>query len=222
MADDQEQISWYVESTELSFNKYTGFWIAVNSLVPLAGVLFFQWGLAEVVFLFWYEMFLIGAVAALSMLLALGGRGFFHDIFSRLFWTAGFVVLYLGLLMLLVSFTLVNLDFNTLFDRFRGFGISPVILAINYGLNLLGFIYFGKFRVVHYFQVLFEAMIYALPITCILVLLIFPNIDMIPLIGANKAIVVGIILARLAVELVIHFGKRWLVKKSLKQESNRG
>ena len=79
----------------------------VTTTISLIGVIFFKWQIAEIVFLFFYDMIFIGIATALRMLFAqAGAASFFSGLFARIFW-AGVAVRrgLVRLILILVSLT---------------------------------------------------------------------------------------------------------------------
>lgn len=177
--------------------------IVVSAIVTLFGVLFFNWGIADVIFLFFWEMILIGCMTVLRMLFAMGGQqNFFYGLLIRIFWTGGFVVLYGGIMMLLIAFVLSGLNLDTLLSEFYGLRYGVWLLAFNHIAGFLfGYILNGEYKQSTFFIELFATMIYVLPTVVILVMVISPNSGLFGSEHQNTLMAVGIVLIRLIIEL---------------------
>lgn len=178
--------------------------VAVTTLISLVGVIFFQWQIAEIVFLFFYDMFFIGIATALRMLFAqAGSTSFLGGLIARIFWTGGFVMLYGGMMMLLVAFTLSSLHLEGLFEGMRSIKIAMYFLAANQLFGFLfGYLANGQYKQSNFIGELFATMFYALPIVVLLVVVVFPNSDYFGAEHQNKWVAVFIILARALVDFI--------------------
>jgi hypothetical protein len=176
----------------------------VSALITLFGILFFKWSISDVVFLFFWEMLLFGASTVLRMLFALAGmRHFFQGLLLRLFWTAGFTVLYATMLMLLIAFVLSGLNLESMLPEFRGLRYGIWFLAFNHIAGFLfGYILNDEYKRSSFFLELFATMIFALPTVVILVLVISPNTGLLGVEHQNTLLAIAIVLIRLVIELV--------------------
>jgi len=176
----------------------------VTTAISLIGVIFFKWQIAEIVFLFFYDMIFIGMATALRMLFAqAGAASFFSGLFARIFWTAGFVVLYGGMMMLLVAFTLSSLNLDGLMDGMQPIKTAMYFLAANQLFGFLfGYLANGEYKQSNYIGQLFATMFYALPIVVLLVVVDFPNSDYFGEEHQNVWVAVTIILARTGIDFI--------------------
>ena len=176
----------------------------VTTAISLIGVIFFHWQIAEIVFLFFYDMIFIGIATALRMLFALAGfESFLGGLFARIFWTAGFVVLYGGMMMLLIAFTLSSLNLEGFFEGMRPIKTAMYFLAINQLFGFLfGFLANGQYKQSNFIGELFSTMFYVLPIVVLMVAVVFPNSDYFGEEHQNVWVAVAIILARTLIDFI--------------------
>jgi len=176
----------------------------VTTAISLVGVIFFHWQIAEIVFLFFYDMMFIGIATALRMLFAQAGfESFWGGLFARMFWTAGFVVLYGGMMMLLVAFTLSSLNLDSFFEGMRPIKTAMYFLAANQLFGFLfGYLANGQYKHSNFMGELFATMFYALPIVVLLVAVVFPNSDYFGEEHQNVWVAVTIILARTLIDFI--------------------
>lgn len=94
-------------------------WAVINLLVTLYGIVFLQWSLRPIVFIFWIELILAVAAALVRVLTALGGRPYWAALPERLFALVAGGILGVAMIMLGVTFTIGAFRGET--DA-RGFG----------------------------------------------------------------------------------------------------
>ncbi len=178
--------------------------VLVTSLISLVGVIFFKWQIAEIVFLFFYDMIFIGIATALRMLFAQAGfESFFGGLLVRAFWTAGFLVLYGGMMMLLVAFTLSSLNLDGLLEGMKPIKTAMYFLAANQLFGFLfGYLANGQYKQSNFIGELFSTMFYALPIVVLLIVVVFPNSDYFGAEHQNVWVAVAIILARTGIDFI--------------------
>lgn len=175
--------------------------VFVSALITLVGIIFFNWQVAEVIFLFFWEMILIGAATVLRMLLALNGENFFYGLIPRVFWTVAFAVLYGGMMLLLVAFVLSGLNLDGLLDNFQGIQYGVWLLGFNHlAAFVFGYILSGAYKTSVFTFELFSTMILALPTVALMVVIIAPNSDVFGADYQNVWVAVAIVLLRLAME----------------------
>ena len=176
----------------------------VTTVISLVGVIFFHWQIAEIVFLFFYDMIFIGMATALRMLFAQAGfESFWGGFFARVFWTAGFIVLYSGMMMLLIAFTLSSLSLDGFFEGMRPIKNAMYFLAANQLFGFLfGFLANGQYKQSNFIGELFSTMFYALPIVVLLVVVVFPNSDYFGEEHQNVWVAVTIIMARTGIDFI--------------------
>jgi len=176
----------------------------VTTVISLVGVIFFKWQIAEIVFLFFYDMIFIGMATALRMLFAQAGfESFLSGFFVRIFWTAGFVVLYGGMMMLLIAFTLSSLNLDGLIEGMQPIKTAMYFLAANQLFGFLfGYLANGEYKHRNFMGELFATMFYALPIVVLLVVVVFPNSDYFGEEHQNVWVAVTIILARTSIDFI--------------------
>ena len=195
--------------------------VFVSALITLVGIIFFNWQVAEVIFLFFWEMLLIGAATVLRILLALNGQNFFYGLLPRLFWTVGFVFLYGAMMMLLIAFVLSGLNLDGLLDNFQGIQYGVWLLGFNHlAAFVFGYILSGAYKTSVFTFELFSTMILALPTVAVMVVIIAPNSDFMGADYQNIWVAVAIVLLRLAMEwLGMRIRKLFYSSNSGNQES---
>ena len=176
----------------------------ISALITILGIILYHWQVAEVIFLFFWEMFIIGAVTALRMLLAMAGtKNFLYGIIPRLFWTVAFVFLYGAMMMLLVSFVFAALDHDALLEDFQGMRYGLWFLAFNHIAGFLfGYLLNGEFKRSAFMVELFSTMFLALPIAALLVVIVSPNSDFFGDTYKNQWIAAIIVVLRFLGELL--------------------
>jgi hypothetical protein len=109
------------------------FWEIVNVLVPTIGILFFNWNIYSILYLFWMEILVSGAIGVLQIISAGGVKG---GLLIHLYIKVGnlsfFTILYLGLFLILFSFTFVELDTSSIFSSGGGIAVGLIFMIVNY------------------------------------------------------------------------------------------
>lgn len=183
----------------------------VSAAIALIGSLVFRWGVADVVILFFFEMMCIGAGTALRMLFAgrmkTGGDG----LVIRLLWTAGFCILYSGMLMLMMGVVLVNLDVAAFMADMGTLRYSFWLMAANHLYAFIGgYLLNGEYRQSYYAEELFATMFYALPTAVVLVIIIAPGSNWAGEEHKNTLMAAGIVVLRLAMDWVSLRMREWI------------
>jgi hypothetical protein len=176
----------------------------VTTIISLVGVIFFHWQIAEIVFLFFYDMIFIGMATVLRMLFAQGGYpSFWSGLLPRIIWSIAFVVLYGGMMMLLIAFTLSSLHLDGLIEGMQPIKTAMYFLAANQLFGFLfGYMANGEYKQSNFIGQLFSTMFYALPIVVLLIVVVFPNSDYFGEEHQNVWVAVAIILARTLIDFI--------------------
>ena len=183
-------------------------WLLVQLLIPIVGVLFLDWNLFGLIYLFWFELILIGLFGLLRILTALGGASPLQGLLARLGSAAFFVILYGALLMIALSFSMVHMDWNSLLGELptdnRGLGPSTWVLAAVFLLEWLGsYIFSGQYRQAFPLLELFRVFALTLPLAIIIVFVLSPYAQKLEGRHANTVVVLGILLAKTLIAFLV-------------------
>jgi hypothetical protein len=183
------------------------FWEIVNVLVPTIGILFFDWNIYSIVYLFWMEILIWGAIGALQILSALGVKG---GILIHLINKAGnlffFCLLYLGLFTILFAFTFVELDTSTILSVGGGIGTGLIILSVNYLIEYVrSEILAGRYLTRRPMEVIFERFMFALPLAALVLFAVVPLAKRFEEHHIEKVIAIGIIIAKTLMSFAAHY-----------------
>jgi len=194
----------------------------VGALIAIVGVIFFNWQIGQVVFLFFWDMLFIGATTVLRMIFAMGGqRSFFQGLLLRLFFTGGFVVLYASMMMLLIAFVMSGLHLETFLANYNGLQYGVWFLAFNHLAGFLfGYILNDAYKQSVFSLELFATFFFALPTVAVLVLLVAPNSAVLGVAQQNAFIGVAIILVKLVMELFAGRMRNVLYRQNITPNSN--
>lgn len=192
------------------------FWEVVNVLVPIIGVLFFNWDIFSIIYLFWIEVLLWGAVGVLQMITAKGiSGGFLGRTFNKIGYLIFYSILYVGLFTILFSFTFIELETSTILDGGKGIGIGLVILIINYFIDFIrSEIITQRFRIRIPLEVIFERFMYALPLSFLILFAVVPLANKFDGKQIEKVIAIGII----AVKFIMSIAAYYLPKVMVTEE----
>jgi len=191
----------------LPFPKNTyWFWEIVNVLVPTIGILFFNWNIFSIVYLFWMEILIWGAIGVLQIVSSLGVRG---GILIHLFNKVGnlifFIILYLGLFSILFSFTFIELKTSSLLSG-GGIAIGLIVLSINYLVEYIrSEILSGRFVVRKPIEVIFERFMFALPLAMLVLFVVIPLAKRFEEHHIEKIIAIGIIIVKTVMSYAAHY-----------------
>ena len=187
-------------------------WLTVSLLIPVIGVLFLKWSLFSLLLLFWFELKLIGIFGLLRILFSLQA-----DLITRIISMVFFGVLYGGLAMLIIAFSMTELDFDSLFANFgnkatgqMGVAESQTALVIVFVMEFLrDFLLSSKYKITHPFTSVFRTIVYALPLAVVVLFVILPLSKKVPLAQLNLVVVLGIVLSKTLIEfMVLKIGSR--------------
>jgi hypothetical protein len=116
-------------------------WLPIISLViTLYGILFLNWDLQPIVFLFWWEVILIIGAALIRMVFALEGRPFSDTLLEKIGLLLGGVVMGSAFIMLTVTFTFKAFEGGT-GTGLASIGTQTKLMTVSYMVGL----------VIHYF-----------------------------------------------------------------------
>ncbi|MCB0502750.1 MAG: hypothetical protein KDD32_08695 [Bacteroidetes bacterium] len=182
-------------------------WATFNAIVPIVGVLFFDWNIFSVVSLFWIEIFLWGCIGLLKILTANGAPGLILKITTRIGSLLFFGVLYFfGIFLLLFSFVFVEIDTETMLSGTTGVYGAGIFIAINYLIEFIrSELLTGKWRTRLPMEVVFERIIYALPLTCLVLFAVLPLSKRFDGENIEKVIAIGVVAAKFIIDVVAHY-----------------
>lgn len=193
----------------------------ITTAISLVGILFFNWQVGAVIFLFYWELVLIGAATLLRMLFAVGDNtNYLIGLLPRLFWMVGFGVLYGAMIMLFIAFVFAKLDTDALFENFTGFKYGVWLLGFNYAASFLfGYLYNDTYKRSTYMAELFKTMFFALPLLVIMVMIVAPNSEILGASRKNSFVAAAIVLLKFAFDFVaFRLQKRLKAEVSNKNE----
>ena len=158
------------------------------------------------IYLFMLDVLLMGAATVLRMLFASGGR---DKILARIFWSVGFVILYMGLFAILISYLLININIDAFGDNLGSVKGASWALVFNhvYGF-IFGYLVNRLYKSATVFGQMFSTMFYILPMTVILVLFIFPRSLSFGEARQNTWIATAIVNIRFAFDMIFAFLQR--------------
>lgn len=182
------------------------FWESINIIVPLVGILFLDWHIFTLVLIFWWEIACWGAVGVLKMLSANAATNFVEWTLGRLFYAGAFAVLYGGLFLILLSFTFIRFSSEDMLSTDSGVRISLIVIGINYLVEYIrSEIVTGRFRTRFPMEIIFERMVYALPLAALVLFAVLPLSEKFDGATAQKVIGIGIVLAKFIMDTVLHY-----------------
>lgn len=189
----------------MTTNFYRFLWLLISLAIPVIGVLWLHWDLEGLIYLFWVEMILWGVFGLLRLLLALDGRSFISGLLSRLFLGGAFAVLYIGLLLLVIGYSLKGLDTDALAQSAtaanRGLGLALIVLFVRFLTEFSrDYLLAETFRLQAPMEVIFETFAFALPLACVILFALVPYAEKAGGATANLAIVLGILLTKTLLE----------------------
>ena len=198
-------------------------WLIINLLIPAIGVLFFHWNLFGLLYIFWAELIFMGIFGLLRMLLS-GGDHFM----VRLGISAFFIVLYVALLMIVISFSLSSLDFDALFDfegsvqiSNLGLNFSIIALFVSFSVEFLkDFMFSGKHKTQFALIEVFKTFAFTLPLACVILFAIIPLSDQIEQLSNNTFIILGIVLTKAFLDFIVKKGSQYLSNKNDVEKNN--
>ena len=183
------------------------FWELTNIFVPLFGILFLDWHIFTLVFLFWWELICWGSIGVLKILTAGGSKSsFLVKVASNLITILFFVPLYLGLFLIVFSFSFTEFDTESMINVDRGFVPSMIIIGISFLIEYIrSEILTGRFTIRNPYGVVMERMLYALPLACLVLFAVIPLSERFEGSEAEKIIGLGIIISKFIIDLVAHY-----------------
>ena len=187
-------------------------WLLISLAIPLIGIFILKWNLIGLLFLFWLEIILAGIFGGLRILCALAGAPkFYYGLLPRLFQLAFFVILYGGLAMLIISYSLVNFDTDQAFSddsANKGFGLAMIAMTIRFTMEFTkDYLMSGRFRESTTVGEIMNAFIYGIPLAMVVLFLLSPYAEKNPGRVGNLIIILGIILAKTLIEYIIYYFK---------------
>jgi hypothetical protein len=193
------------------------FWEIVNVLVPTIGILFFNWNIYSILYLFWMEILVSGAIGVLQIISAGGVKG---GLLIHLYIKVGnlsfFTILYLGLFLILFSFTFVELDTSSIFSSGGGIAVGLIFMIVNYlAAYIRGEILSGKYKTRIPIEVVFEKFFFALPLAALVLFVVVPLAKKFEAQHIEKVIAVGIIAAKTLMSYAIHFLPKLIVEPKI-------
>jgi len=158
----------------------------------------------------------------LKMLLSKGDA-----LLVRIAFSAFFAVLYIALLMIVISFSLVSLDFDALFNfgdavqvQNLGLNWSLAVLFVSFTIEFFNdFIFPEKYKTQFSLIIAFKTFAYTLPLACAILFAIVPLSEKIPSMQINTFIILGIVLVKGVLDFSIKKGSQYFEKQNEKKTS---
>ncbi len=178
--------------------------LALNTLIPLAGVFIFQWSIGDIFFLFFFEILILGAESSLKILTALGEKPWYGCIGHFLRFSLIYPILFLFVLVA------TGWLFNGSDDQMEITltGNTFLILFGMYFLNLLFFWFFnGKFKRTTPKEVEKETYFHLLAIFLVIFVLLWPLSYVTSFSKVNYGLAIGIVLAKNAADYFVFYRK---------------
>jgi hypothetical protein len=189
------------------------FWELINILVPLIGIVFLDWHIFTLVILFWWEIFCWGCVGVLKILTANAAETVFSWIFARFFYGLGFSILYGGLFLILFSFTFTEFSSDSMLNTDKGLRASMLVIAINFFVEYVrSELISGRFRTRFPVEVIFERMVYALPLAALVLFVVVPLSQRFEGDDAAMIIGIGIVLSKFLMDVALHYAPGLLLR----------
>ncbi len=187
-------------------------WLVVNLLIPTIGVLFLNWNLFGLLYIFWAELLFLGGFGLLRVLFSKG-----DPIFTRIIFAAFFTILYVALLMIVISFSLTSLDFEELFNfknttqvNNLGLNWSLAALLLSFFIEFLNDIFFSEEKKSQYGLIeIFKIFAFTLPLACVILFAIIPLSEKLPVAQTNTFIILGIVLIKAFLDFIVKKGGQY-------------
>jgi len=147
-----------------------------------------------------------GLIGLLKIFTGCGAKGFWAQIFSRIQALFFFVPLYLALLMLLISYSLVEFNTDTIISgNNSGLGASMIIITVNYLVEYYrSELRTGRWTIRMPIEIVFERFMYALPLAALVMFGVLPLANKFSGNRTEKLIAIGIILSKFVMDLVVY------------------
>ena len=118
---------------------------------------------------------------------------------------------YGGLALIIIAYSLTELDFDTLFSNFGTKATGQFGLAESQGALVFvfimefirDFILTSKYKSSHPFTVVFKTIVYTLPLAVILLFVVLPVSKKVPVAQLNIVVVLGIVLSKTLIEFAV-------------------
>ncbi len=149
-------------SSVINFPKLSASSVAliVGNLVPIVGVLFFEWQLFPLVFLYWLENVVIGIFNVFKMLSCSGSESFIQRIFMTLFFSVHYGMFCFGHGTFVVDLFGDDLDSIPAALHIitqNGLQLALIALVLSHGFSFLqNFLMRGEFRQISISEVMFS------------------------------------------------------------------
>ncbi len=192
---------------------YKGKWalFVVSMLIPILGLIFFNWDLRILIYLFWIELGLSGLTGVLHIIFdhnASFSLGI--NLRKKLALLLFFIPLFIGLMLLVNLTTAISYnEFNTYLVLYPAFDLSIVAMIIFYiFIFIYDFIKSESFKTGNRLFTIVKTLIYSIPIAILILFVILPSTKNFS--GASTFIFlgVGIIVGRILIEGLGRINKR--------------
>jgi hypothetical protein len=134
--------------------------LIVGNLVPIVGVLFFEWQLFPLIFLYWLENVVIGIFNVFKMLSCSGSESFIQKIFMTLFFSVHYGMFCFGHGTFVVDLFGGDLDSIPAALHIitkNGLQLALIALVLSHGFSFLqNFLMRGEFRQISISEVMFS------------------------------------------------------------------
>ena len=189
------------------FKQHSFWWSVFNGLIPIIGLVFFQWSILQIIFLLCYQSFLNGVFSCIAIIMSTGRvDNFLEGMIGRILQAIGFALFYGLVLVMFISFLIEVLDTHTLADNFKGMGWSLQFVLLNYLIGFtLGFVLAKRFITSYPEKIMIFSSLLIIPLLFILVLFMFIFPNMMTGTGSNTNLVItcGFIIAKTILDLVV-------------------
>lgn len=191
--------------------------VLINTAIALFGVFVLDWSLGQIVILFFLELMLLGGFTVLKIIFAQEGKpSFWTSFLSRLFTAAMFTVGFILVNTMFIVFVTTSLNFDTLFGNTDSIRLGQGMLILNFvAAFLFGYILNGTYKNAQVGPQFIGTLGYMLPLIGIFLIVIKPNLAYFGEENINRVAVVGIILAKLLLELATLWFKKAIAQKVL-------
>ncbi len=193
--------------------------LLLSLLVPIAGVLFFDWNLFAIIYLFWIQLIALGFLSIIGILFSISGERYFFSIISNIPYALFFTIIYGGLLLIVLSYSMVSFDFDIALEGGENSHLGLGLLALLSTMFIefvRAFFVSGYFKKAHPLGEIYSTMIASLPLAIVLLFVVIPLSEKYSSSWGNKILVIGIIILKGLLDFYLANIKSGLYKRILK------
>lgn len=195
-------------------------WGLVNVTVPIIAILFLDWNILNVLWLFYWELICWGGVGVIKILTASGTSTMMEQITTRIGALLFFTILYVALLMIVVSFSLVEVDFEDVGSNGGPLGVAFITIAANYLYQFYqSELKTGYWTIRHPYEVVFERIFFVLPFACLILFAVIPIHERFG--GGGKVLAIGIVLVKFLMDIAVHYAPGLLIRFTEEEEEEK-